>query len=276
MSDKFRIFLHTFVLYALTLALGIVAVWRHAAEPLRAPRLAVDLTLQDAIIFATVFLIFTFVLVRFVRFSRIALRILLVLALGSGIQFIFSAWLPGMLPVVVTVLFVTLMLSLRRVAVHDLAIIVGLAGVAGLVGLSMTPLIAAAMLAILSIYDIVSVYRTRTMVALAGEMLRSGAVFGFLVPARLAGFLMPVGQAIGNRSVMVLGSGDIGLPLVLAASSVSTSLGAAVMVAGFTLVGVMGMQWLFVHQERPVPMAALPPIAASAVLGYVVAILLGI
>ncbi len=101
-------------------------------------------------------------------------------------------------------------------------------------------------------------------------------MFGFLVPARLGGFWMPVREAMDARAVMMLGSGDIGLPLVLAASSVTTSLGAAGMVAGFSLVGVMVMQWLFSHQEQPMPMAALPPIAASAVLGYVVATLLGI
>jgi presenilin-like A22 family membrane protease len=87
---------------------------------------------------------------------------------------------------------------------------------------------------------------------------------------------MPVRDALERRQAMVLGSGDIGLPLVLAASSVVASLNAAFMVAGFALVGVMAMQWLFTHQDKPMPMAALPPIAALSVLGYVVATLLGL
>jgi presenilin-like A22 family membrane protease len=129
---------------------------------------------------------------------------------------------------------------------------------------------------VLAIYDVIAVYRTRHMVALAGRMLESGAVFGFLVPERLNVFAHPVSRALRERSVMVLGSGDIGLPLVLAASSVATSVNAAYMVAGASLVGLSLMQLLFVRQRRPLPMAALPPIAASAILGYVLAVILGI
>jgi presenilin-like A22 family membrane protease len=138
-------------------------------------------------------------------------------------------------------------------------------------GLSITPLVALVLLAGLSVYDIVSVYRTRHMVALANRMIASGSVFGFLVPARLSGFLMRRSDALNARSVMVLGSGDIGLPLVLATSALSQSIGAAILVAVFALVGVMLMHWLFVHQDRPRPMAALPPIAMAAILGYATA-----
>lgn len=83
-------------------------------------------------------------------------------------------------------------------------------------------------------------------------------------------------EAIRSRAVMMLGSGDIGLPLVLATSAVSQSIAAAVIVAGASLIGITVMHWLFVHQERPAPMAALPPIAVSAVLGYLLAVLIGV
>jgi presenilin-like A22 family membrane protease len=51
---------------------------------------------------------------------------------------------------------------------------------------------------------------------------------------------------------------------------------AALFVAGGALVGVLIMQWLFLHQKRQAPMAALPPIAVCAILGYAIAIYLGI
>jgi presenilin-like A22 family membrane protease len=276
LSDKARILINTSVLYALTLALGIAAASRHVFEPSLAAVPPLELTLQDALIFIGVFALFTFVMVRFVRVARFSLNIFLVLALVAGAQFIAAAWVPWPLDLLLAIGLVVLRRFVPRIIVHDLAIIVGIAGGAGLLGMSLNPLIAAGLLAVLSVYDIISVYRTRHMVALAGRMMESGAVFGFLVPAYPRGFLMPVREALDQRAVMMLGSGDIGLPLVLAASSVSTSLGAAIMVAGFSLVGVMVMQWLFSHQEEPMPMAALPPIAASAVLGYVVATLIGL
>lgn len=276
MSPRIRIFIHTFVLYALTLALGIAAASRHALQPGLNALPQLELSLQDGLIFFLVFGIFTLVMVRFVRTARASLSIFLVITLIAGTQFVVSAWLPWPIDLGAAIALVLLRKFVPRIIVHDLALMAGIAGISGVLGLSLTPLIAAGLLAALSIYDVISVYRTRHMLALAGRMMESGAVFGFLVPATLRGFFMPVREALDQRSVMVLGSGDIGLPLVLAASSVSTSFGAAVMVGGFALIGVMAMQWLFMHQEKPMPMAALPPIAASAVIGYVVATLIGL
>jgi presenilin-like A22 family membrane protease len=235
-----------------------------------------DLTLQTGIIFLVVFVVFTTIMVRFAGVARLFLSFFLVVALIAGAQFILSAWMPWPYDIIGAVAVALLLWALPRVAVHDAAIVLGIGGLAAVLGLSMTPLVACVLLAALSVYDILSVYRTRHMVVLAGRMLQSGAVFGFLVPARLSGFFMRRTDAIASRSVMMLGSGDIGLPLVLATSAVSQSIAAAVMVAVASLIGISAMHWLFVHQERPAPMAALPPIAVSAILGYLLAILLGV
>jgi presenilin-like A22 family membrane protease len=276
MTDRLRIFFHTFILYALTLALGIAAASRHALQPELGLVPQLEVSFQDGLIFFLVFALFTLVTVRFVRTARVSLHVILVITLLAGAQFIAGAWLPWPVDLIAAGVLVLLQKLFPRVLIHNLALMAGIAGISGVLGLSLTPLIAAGLLAVLSIYDVISVYRTRHMLALAGRMMESGAVFGFLVPADLRGFLMPVRDALNQRSVMVLGSGDIGLPLVLAASSVTTSFEAAVMVAGFALGGLMAMQWLFLHQEKPLPMAALPPIAAAAVIGYVIATLLGL
>jgi len=76
-----------------------------------------------------------------------------------------------------------------------------------------------------------------------------------------------------ERRVLMLGSGDIGLPLVLATSAVTTSLASAVAASVGALVGVVAMQVLWMRQETPAPMAALPPIAACTILGYLIATL---
>lgn len=276
MSDRFRIFFNTFVLYALTVTVGIVAAYEHVIQPSLGALEPMQFGIQDAFVFVGVFVVFTVVMVRFVKIAPTALNIFLVVALVMGIQFVFSPWLDSPLDLAAAITLVAILRLFPRVFIQDIAITLGIAGIGGLLGLALTPLIAAALLAILSIYDILSVYQTRHMVALADQMMRSGAVFGFLVPTRFRGFMMPVSDAIEHRDVMMLGSGDIGLPLILAASAVSTSIAAAAMVAVFSLLGVMMMQWLFVHQKSPMPMAALPPIAASAILGYVVAVLLGV
>jgi len=277
MNEKTRIFAHSLVLYIATAALAIAAAWAHVADPSIAGAVGpLELTIENGLIFLGVFILFTYLMVRFVRVAHVSLSFFLAVALIAGSQFIFSSWLPVPWDIAAAVGVAVLLWRVPRVWVHDIAIVLGIGGIAGVLGLSLTPLVACALLALLAVYDIVSVYRTRHMVTLANRMLDSGAVFGFLVPATFRGFLARRDDALQARSVMMLGSGDIGLPLVLATSAVSQSIGAAVLVAGFSLAGVSAMHWLFAHQRNPAPMAALPPIAVSAILGYTAAVILGI
>jgi len=270
-----RTFASAVFLYALTLALGVAASIERIAIaqiPISVPQF----TVLDLFIFLGVFVLMTFVMLRFGRASRLSLGSLLTLAVVAGGMFVFGAWLPWPLDIAAAVVVAIATRYRPRVLPHDLGVAVGIAGISGLLGLALTPLWAVCLLAFLSVYDIISVYRTRHMVALAGRMVESGAIFGFLVPAHLRTFKQPVAAALKERSVMVLGSGDIGLPLVLAVSSVATSVHAALFVAGGALVGLSLMQWLFMHQRRAMPMAALPPIAVCSIIAYAIAVYFGI
>lgn len=277
MSEKLRIFSGIILMYVATIAVALTAAWQHVMFPeVTGTVNPLELSLQTGLIFLIVFAMFTTIMVRFASVARYALSFFLVVALIAGTQFILSSWIGQPYNLIGAVLVALLLWAVPRVLVHDVAIILGIGGLATILGLSVTPLVAVVALAALSVYDIISVYRTRHMVTLAEHMVQSGAIFGFLVPARLSGFFMRRDAALRERAVMMLGSGDIGLPLVLATSAISQSLGAALCVAGASLVGVATMHWLFAHQNRPAPMAALPPIAVSAILGYLLAILLGI
>lgn len=276
MSAKTSILLFTTLLYAATIALGIAAAGRLAVSPEAPELLQLELTLADAAIFLAVFVLFTFVILRFARIARPSLNIFLTLVMLIGARYVFAAWLPAPWDWAAALGVALLGRLWPRVLAHDLAIGLGIAGISGLLGLSLTPPAAVVLLAVLSMYDIYSVYRSRQMVALAGRMLESGAVFGFLVPAKPHIFFRKVSEALDARSVMMLGSGDIGLPLVLAASAVTQSYGAAAAIGIGALLGMLLMQWLWMRQAKPLPMAALPPIAAFSILGYLVAVLLGL
>jgi presenilin-like A22 family membrane protease len=277
MSERARIFSGSISMYIVTMALALAAAWRHTMFPAIAGTVApLELNIQTAAIFLVVFALFTTVIVRFARVARLLLSFFLVVALIVGTQFILAAWIRSPYDIIGAVLIAALVWRLPRVVIHDIGIIFGIGGLATILGLSITPLVAVVLLAALSVYDIISVYRTQHMVTLARRMMSSGAVFGFLVPARFRTFFMRRDDALRERAVMMLGSGDIGLPLVLATSAVSQSVVAALFVAAASLLGVATMQWLFIHQERPAPMAALPPIAAAAIFGYLLAMLLGV
>ena len=107
-------------------------------------------------------------------------------------------------------------------------------------------------------------------------LFRSGAPFGFIVPSEGASFFKPrhEAQARIGEQYMILGSGDVGLPLILACSLVGLYVSEAVIVGIFSLFGLFLTHLIFVNQEVRKPMAALPPIATAAIIGYLVSQLL--
>ena len=126
--------------------------------------------------------------------------------------------------------------------------------------------------AALSVYDIIAVYLTKHMVALARSMIEGGAVFGFLVPFEFKGFLYGKERAktgIGEN-FLILGSGDIGLPLVFVASLAKVSLASAIITAAFSILGLFLTHLLFFNQIKRRAMAALPPIATVTIIGYLI------
>ncbi len=277
MNTRTRILGWCLILYAATALVTLSSVWQHVLHPVAAGLVQpIDATIENGVIFFVAFSFFTFGMVRFLRAARVSLALILPVALVVGVQFILAGWISNPWSIGLAIAFVVALQVAPLVITHDIVVMLGIGGIAGLLGMSLTPLIACVILALLALYDIVSVYRTRHMVALAERMLESGAVFGFLIPPFVSGFFERRDVVIRERSVMMLGSGDIGLPLILASSALSQSVGAAIAVTLSSLVGVGVMQWLFARQEQSAPMAALPPIALAAILGYLGALLLGI
>ena len=129
-------------------------------------------------------------------------------------------------------------------------------------------------LAILSVYDIIAVYWTKHMVKMAEGMIASHAIFGFIIPAKFSGFKEKISAVRPGENFMILGSGDIALPLVLVVSVARVSFLQAIIVAGFSILGLLAMHLIFVNQKQRRPMAALPPIAALSIIGYLVSSLI--
>ena len=159
---------------------------------------------------------------------------------------------------------------------HNLAMVIAIAGLVPLIGMGLSPKIAIIALVVMSFYDIIAVYKTKHMINIARSMILSGAPFGFVVPTSWVGFMAnnnEVGPKMGDK-YMLLGAGDIGLPMLLISSIATNSIWSGVIVGIFTLMGVFVTHLLFINQERREPMAALPPIATLTIVGYLIVTLL--
>ncbi len=277
MKSALRMTTTIVVLYCAIASISLLSSWAHYQQVVSTSVLQnIESTPENALLFAVVFVCFTYAMIRFSRATRIALPVILVIALVSGAQFVYSAWLSLPASIGFALAGVTALSVIPRVWIHNIITTLGVSGIAGLLGTSLSPLVACALLALFAIYDIVSVYRTKHMIVMANHMLSSGIIFGFLVPTTFRGLLLKKADALNSNQVMMLGSGDVTLPLILAISVLRQSTDAAVIIVLFSLVGVLVMQWLFLRQKEAAPMAALPPIALSAILGYLCSIVLGL
>lgn len=261
-------------MFGLTLALGIFA----AGNLLEKGAVLIqqgEFQLKDFITLA-IFIIVLLLLRRKKKALSFIYKAFLILIIISGSQIIFGSFLSFPWEAILTLVVLTAFLFYRNVFTHNLAIIIGIAGIGAVIGLGLTPKTVIFLLVLLSFYDVIAVYKTKHMVYLARGMVESGAIFGFVIPSSISGFFSHRDEAkskIGD-GFMILGSGDIGLPLIMVCSLVPTSFSSAVIVGIFSVIGLFITHLLFVNQGQRRPMAALPPIATMTIIGYFVATIL--
>ena len=163
-----------------------------------------------------------------------------------------------------------------RVAVFDVILSLGLAGVAASVGFGMKPEALLIVLVVLSAYDIAAVYFTKHMVKMGRALLQRKVIFAMILPERPSGLLARLGEVGPGKNFVFLGTGDLVLPALLVASVTTWSgVSAALPIVVGAALGLAATHIIFISQRIRKPMAALPPIAAGAALGYAFSLLIG-
>lgn len=277
MKFKLELFWKELLLFGLTLALGIFAAGNLFEK---GPVLIQqgEFQLKDFITLA-IFIIVLLLLRRKKKALGFIYKAFLILIIISGSQIIFGSFLSFPWEAILTLVVLTAFLFYRNVFTHNIAIIIGIAGVGAVIGLGITPKIGVFLLVLLSFYDVIAVYKTKHMVQLARGMVESGAIFGFVIPSSVSGFFSHRDEAMSKidserDGFMILGSGDIGLPLIMVCSLVPISFSSAVVVAIFSVIGLFITHFLFVNQGQRKPMAALPPIATMTIIGYLITVVI--
>lgn len=175
----------------------------------------------------------------------------------------------------VFVLGVLIILWLKKptVLIHDLLIILGLAGAASFLGLGFNPAMVVALLVIFSFYDFIAVYKTKHMVAMAKEMIEKKVILGFIIPKEIKYFKQGLKDVKPGGNFLILGGGDVVFPSLLAVSVVPSSFLKAFVIIVFALAGSLLSYYLFCNQKDKEPIPALPPIALFAIVGYFITML---
>ena len=275
MKLKFPLFLRILFLFGLTQLAGIYAAYKFLPEPgPTQPMRFSGFSFYDLVILVVFVLFLVFIIRRFKSVSSVFFKVFLTIVSFAGVQAMLAIWLSPLVSVLIAVLLLILFWSFNNVFLQDLMMVLAFAGVGAVLGISLAPEAVIMILVILSFYDIVAVYKTKHMVELAEAMIQSRAIFGFIVPSSFGGFRERMTRVLPGEQFMILGSGDVILPLLLSASLVRTSLGQSVIVALFSALGLFLMHLIFTNQKVRRPMAALPPIALASIIGYLISYLL--
>lgn len=253
---------------ALFIAIRLPFPFQEAAVP--SPVSAIDLVLT--------FSVATLLILAFTKLSppksAFAIRALWFIALVGGTQMLFGVFLPQDIAFLFALLLVLIYAKAATIGLNNFVLVLGLPGVGALLGTQLQPFAAAAVLLALSLYDVIAVYWTGHMVAMAKRFIESGVVPGIVITAgRAAGGPFWISEVRAGGEAAILGTGDLVLPSILAVSAwrfLDPLAGA--LAAGGALAGLFVTHRLFFGQKERRPMPALPPIAAGAIAGFLFAL----
>jgi len=264
------IFLQEVFLFAGIQALTLFTASRFKMQPTlpaagRASDIIIAFSFLAALLIITALFIFLF---KFLRGSAGLMRILWILAIFGGLNFIASAFLSKDSAFLLSLVAVLIYWKAPTVILHNAMLLFALPGIGVMIGSELSPFSAIALLIFLSAYDILAVYGTGHMIELAKKFISSGVVPGIIIGDTKEGTML-VSEVMPGERISVLGTGDLVLPAVLVSSAwFYGGWTPGIITAIFAVIGLAVMHILFFSQKERRPMAALPPIAIASITGF--------
>jgi presenilin-like A22 family membrane protease len=249
------------------------------------------------IVYILLMVVFTFVvlyiikkhrenIVRVVFLGAVAFTIFYVLLLAMTV--VDTGWIALVVSMAITGVITYYLLKKPEWYVIDTAGVLVAVGVIGIFGISLSILPVMILLVVLAIYDAISVYGTKHMVALADGVTQMRLPILLVIPKKKNYSYLaqkPLKQQLdegSEREAMFMGLGDIIIPGVLMASAFSflpdESFGGVpgnLVVAFGTIVGsVLGFALLMRFVLKGNPQAGLPLLNGGAIAGYLITYLI--
>lgn len=191
-----------------------------------------------------------------------------------GTFFTINIWLAAFPSLVLAILLFYFYQRFSYVIFHNLIIIFTIVWAAILLGLTMPVWQIAIILLVLSVYDIIAVYKTKHMVKMFTGLAQKGVMLALIMPAKIDYLFKKVpdieSMVKGARQEFVfIGTGDFILPMILVISALLQSIWSSILVIIGALFGLVFIHFVFLtKQKRPLP--ALPPLAGGAIIGWLI------
>ncbi len=266
-----KIFLIEAFLFSSALVLGITASFR-INKVLETEKIIIpQISFWQLLFQFTIASFFVFLIVRLIKRrhqKKIVFKTIFVLTVFAGGSLVLNAWFSDTISFLLMGLLLFWWWKWPSVFIQDICVILSMAGAGSILGLTINPETAIFFLIIFSIYDIIAVYKTKHMVEMAKEMIKSRAILGLVIPSSVVDFKSSLSEIKPGGKFLILGGGDVVLPLFLCSSIISSGQPWPLIVAIFSLVGVFFSFLFFILQKNRQPIPALPPIAFFSIIGF--------
>lgn len=282
---------------------GIILVVQITALLLATPMNANDMkafedpdSTANSIYYIVIILIFTFLLLMAIkRQMQWIIQLTILLAVGSTMYYVFYALLSladisvmanNVISILVAALLTILLYKFPEwYVINTIGLIIG-AGASAIFGISLSILPVLVLLALLAIYDAISVYKTKHMIDLAEGVMDLRLPILFVIPKHMKysfikdSFKKEDGK---EREAFFMGLGDAIMPtiLVVSANVFLVQKDATLNFIGFisypaigAMIGtIVGFMVLSVLVMKGKPQAGLPFLNSGVILGYIAGVL---
>ncbi|MDD3190232.1 MAG: presenilin family intramembrane aspartyl protease [Candidatus Pacebacteria bacterium] len=168
----------------------------------------------------------------------------------------------------------TIRFLLPRIWTQNLAIIIGVSGIAANFGMYTSPATSAGILILLSVYDMIAVYKTRHMSKLFKGMAEKGAVLALVIPKNFSSWKnrFDFTKPEKRQEFVFLGTGDLALPIFFAVSTLPMGSVHFYFTISGAIVGIICNHLFFILQKEKKAIPALPLISFFAIIFFIISL----
>jgi len=282
-KEILKVFLIELIFFTLTLFLGVLISYRVSDLFETAHALEMGNSFIDGDISSFQFLIYfavsTILIVALSKSKRLKkkrktiFRAIFFISIFIGGMISLSVFIPDIFSFIILLVLFLAWKKYSIILLHNLMVCLSIAGIGVIMGSVFDPIAIVIFLVLFSVYDFIAVYKTKHMIKMAKEMVKTKAIMGIITPFSFSGLLDDFGKK-KKGDFLILGGGDLAFPLFLV-SSVTINYGVkeALFLTVFCTIGLAASFSLFIFQKKRRAIPALPPIAFFSILGYLVLVL---
>jgi presenilin-like A22 family membrane protease len=232
--------------------------------------------------FAVVAIMAVFLFFIPLRWLKYVFKILFTLMFAWGVFWVIFIRVPAaplIAAYVVAALAGLVWLLWARIWLHNLLLIIALAGAGSVFGFLFHPWTFMIFMLIIAVYDLLAV-RFGFMTWMADRLSETASLPAFVFPKQVKDSLLNLNvvrfgelkdKPSGEREYSVMGGGDIGFPIMLAVSVYfAQNLASAIIVGAFGIAGLVGAFLIQMYWLKGKPAPGLPPISFMCLVGFLI------